>query len=181
MKICGSYWKAHSHCHMGSSWKRTLGEQGHAGWTPEREDSLERVLQNPHAAKMPSVPGRWKKRRMTRKDLSSKITKVATKKQTITASIEAMQQEADIMAKKAKRKQDFTLLIKSNACRKSVAEKKKEVSLRKLVIRSQHSSKLDVHPSVWVNPGLTDWLRSKSTKNHLFLLEGLFFFGCYLK
>ncbi|KAG2459420.1 MYLK protein, partial [Polypterus senegalus] len=62
-----------------------------------------------------------------REELRSEITKVAAKGQKIITSIEAMQEEADAMAEKAERKQDFTLLTKSNAYRKSVAEKKKEV------------------------------------------------------
>lgn len=48
---------------------------------------------------------------------------MAAKRQKIITSIESIQEEAE----KAERKQDFTLLTKSNAYRKSVAQKKKEV------------------------------------------------------
>ncbi|CAM4635460.1 unnamed protein product [Leuciscus chuanchicus] len=62
-----------------------------------------------------------------RKELHQDIENVKAKQRRIMKSSEMMQKEADEMAMKAEKKQDFTLLSKSNAYRKSVAEKKEEL------------------------------------------------------
>lgn len=57
-----------------------------------------------------------------REELRSEIKKVSAKRRQIITSIEAMRAEADAVAEKAERKQDFTMLTRSNAYRKSVAQ-----------------------------------------------------------
>ena len=50
-----------------------------------------------------------------RKDLHHEMANVNAKQQIIMQSIEVMQKEADKMAVREEKKQDFTLLSKSNA------------------------------------------------------------------
>ncbi|XP_060753828.1 uncharacterized protein LOC132864430 isoform X1 [Neoarius graeffei] len=69
---------------------------------------------------------RKRKLKMTSREKSSALkSQKWQQRDKIITSIKAMQTEADAMAEKAERKQDFTLLTKSNAYRKSVAEKRK--------------------------------------------------------
>ncbi|KAK1898471.1 Adenylate cyclase type 6 [Dissostichus eleginoides] len=63
-----------------------------------------------------------------RKELSQEIQKVKTKRQKVMTSAETMEKEAHEMAVMAEKKHDFTLLSKSNAYRKGVADKKEEVA-----------------------------------------------------
>ncbi|KAK1905642.1 hypothetical protein KUDE01_012822 [Dissostichus eleginoides] len=63
-----------------------------------------------------------------RKELSQEIQKVKTKRQKVMTSTETMEKEAHEMAVMAEKKHDFTLLSKSNAYRKGVADKKEEVA-----------------------------------------------------
>ncbi|MGH0120660.1 UNVERIFIED_CONTAM: hypothetical protein FKN15_068235 [Acipenser sinensis] len=98
------------------------------------EDAISKTLvQNAKAARMRYVQyleNEKKKKVATendgkRKELMSDKAHQTAKRQKIINSIEVMQREADEMAEKAE-KQDFTLLSKSNAYRKSVTEKKSE-------------------------------------------------------
>ncbi|KAK1906949.1 hypothetical protein KUDE01_009345 [Dissostichus eleginoides] len=63
-----------------------------------------------------------------RKELSQEIQKVKTKRQKVMTSTETMEKEAHEMAVMAEKKHNFTLLSKSNAYRKGVADKKEEVA-----------------------------------------------------
>lgn len=63
-----------------------------------------------------------------RKELSQEIQKVKTKRQKVMTSAETMEKEAHEMAVMAEKKHNFTLLSKSNAYRKGVADKKEEVA-----------------------------------------------------
>ncbi|MGH0128498.1 UNVERIFIED_CONTAM: hypothetical protein FKN15_027529 [Acipenser sinensis] len=101
------------------------------------EDAIPKVLvQHAKAARMRYVQyleNEKKKKVATendrkRKELMSDIAHQTAKRQKMINSIEVMQREADEMAEKAEKKQDFALLSKSNAYQKSVTEKKSDVT-----------------------------------------------------
>ncbi|KAK7884109.1 hypothetical protein WMY93_027232 [Mugilogobius chulae] len=77
-----------------------------------------------------------------RKALHQEMEDIKTKQRKIMKTNEIMQKEADDMAVIAEKKQDFTLLTKSNAYRRSVSKKKEELeALEKELEKLQETAK----------------------------------------
>ncbi|KAF3850524.1 hypothetical protein F7725_012296 [Dissostichus mawsoni] len=90
-----------------------------------------------------------------RKELSQEIQKVKTKRQKVMTSAETMEKEAHEMAVMAEKKHDFTLLSKSNAYRKGVADKKEEVAALDKALKELQESRSKERTSIC--PSLQDF------------------------
>ena len=83
------------------------------------------------------------KKSQKRKLIQQEINDTTNRKKRLVCSMEVLEKEADELAKKAEKQQNFTLLSKSNAFRLTVAENKKEVmELDKIITHLQSEYKL---------------------------------------